>query len=86
MAADRISCRARLSARATARHRSGPARHRWCGATRCAPYGIQLREKAIMHFESSVTSVSWIPWQAVTGPARIPFDRGVTHYDALSEA
>jgi hypothetical protein len=29
-----------------------------------------------------LTSVSWIPWQAVTGPARIPFDRGVTHYDA----
>jgi len=34
-----------------------------------------------MRIESSVTSVSWIPSEAVTGATRIPFERGVTHYD-----
>jgi Cyclic nucleotide-binding domain len=34
-----------------------------------------------MRIESSVTSVSWIPSAAVTGATRIPFERGVTHYD-----
>jgi hypothetical protein len=32
-------------------------------------------------FESSVTAVSWIPSEAITGPSRIPFEFGVTHYD-----
>jgi hypothetical protein len=32
-------------------------------------------------FESSVTSISWIPSEAVTGPSKIPFGLGVTHYD-----
>ena len=32
-------------------------------------------------FESSVTAVSWIPSEAITGPSRIPFEVGVTHYD-----
>jgi hypothetical protein len=32
-------------------------------------------------FESSVTSVSWIPSEAITGPSKIPFGMGVTHYD-----
>ena len=32
-------------------------------------------------FESSVTAVSWIPSEAVTGPSKIPFELGVTHYD-----
>jgi len=34
-----------------------------------------------VRIESSVTSVSWIPSAAVTGATRIPFERGVTHYD-----
>jgi Cyclic nucleotide-binding domain len=34
-----------------------------------------------MRIESSVTSVSWIPSEAVAGVTRIPFDLGVTHYD-----
>jgi Cyclic nucleotide-binding domain len=34
-----------------------------------------------MRFESSVTSVSWIPSEAITGVTRLPFDLGVTHYD-----
>lgn len=32
-------------------------------------------------FESSVTSISWIPSEAITGPSKIPFEIGVTHYD-----
>ncbi|MGN6174671.1 MAG: hypothetical protein ACTHPS_17260, partial [Streptosporangiaceae bacterium] len=34
-----------------------------------------------MRYESSVTSLSWIPSEAVTGGARVAFDSGVTHYD-----
>ena len=32
-------------------------------------------------FESSVTAVSWIPSEAITGLPKIPFELGVTHYD-----
>lgn len=32
-------------------------------------------------FESSVTSISWIPSEAIGGPSKIPFELGVTHYD-----
>lgn len=34
-----------------------------------------------MRIESSVTSVSWIPSGAMTGPLRVPVDLGVGHYD-----
>ena len=34
-------------------------------------------------FESSVTAVSWIPSEAITGPSKIPFELGVTHYDEV---
>jgi hypothetical protein len=34
-----------------------------------------------MRHESSVTSLSWIPSEAVTGGARVAFDSGFTHYD-----
>jgi hypothetical protein len=34
-----------------------------------------------MRIESSVTSLSWIPSEAITGVTRLPFDLGVTHYD-----
>ena len=34
-----------------------------------------------MHVESSVTSISWIPSEAVTGMTKLPFEVGVTHYD-----
>jgi hypothetical protein len=36
---------------------------------------------ATQRFESSVTAVSWIPSEAITGPSKIPFELGVTHYD-----
>lgn len=32
-------------------------------------------------FESSVTAISWIPSDAITGPAKLTFELGVTHYD-----
>ena len=35
----------------------------------------------MQRFESSVTAVSWIPSEAITGPSKIPFEIGVTHYD-----
>jgi hypothetical protein len=35
----------------------------------------------VTRFESSVTAISWIPSEAITGPSKIPFELGVTHYD-----
>lgn len=35
-----------------------------------------------MRYESSVTSISWIPSEAITGSTRVAFDAGFTHYDA----
>ena len=34
-----------------------------------------------MRIESSVTSISWIPSEAVVGVTRIPLEVGVMHYD-----
>ncbi|HAC45248.1 MAG TPA: hypothetical protein DCF65_04180 [Chloroflexi bacterium] len=34
-----------------------------------------------MKFESSVTAVSWIPFEAVKGFLAMPFDMGLAHYD-----
>lgn len=34
-----------------------------------------------MRIESSVTSVSWIPSEAIAGMTKLPFEMGVTHYD-----
>ncbi len=34
-----------------------------------------------MRIESSITSVSWIPSEAIEGLTRVPFDLGVGHYD-----
>jgi len=34
-----------------------------------------------MRYESSITSLSWIPSEAVTGASRLPFDKGIAHYD-----
>src|SRR4029079_10577938 len=36
-----------------------------------------------MRIESSVTSISWIPSEAVKGIAtKVPFEMGIAHYDA----
>ena len=34
-----------------------------------------------MRYESCITSLSWIPSEAVTGSTRMAFDAGFTHYD-----
>ncbi len=34
-----------------------------------------------MRIESSITSISWIPSEAVTGMSKMPFETGVAHYD-----
>ena len=34
-----------------------------------------------MKFESSVTAISWIPFEAVKGFLAMPFDMGLAHYD-----
>jgi len=34
-----------------------------------------------MRITSSVTSVSWIPSEAISGLAKLPFEAGITHYD-----
>lgn len=34
-----------------------------------------------MRIERSVTSISWIPSEAMTGPMRVPMDLGIGHYD-----
>lgn len=34
-----------------------------------------------MRIESSVTSISWIPSEAITGMLKMPFEMGATHYD-----
>jgi hypothetical protein len=34
-----------------------------------------------MRVESSVTSVSWIPREAIEGYTRLPWDLGIAHYD-----
>jgi hypothetical protein len=35
-----------------------------------------------MRYESTATSLSWIPSEAVTGMTKMPFEVGVAHYDA----
>lgn len=35
-----------------------------------------------MRIESAVTSISWIPSEAVEGLTKMPFEQGVAHYDA----
>jgi len=34
-----------------------------------------------MRYQSTTTSLSWIPSEAVTGMTKLPFDSGVAHYD-----
>src|ERR687887_2776151 len=34
-----------------------------------------------MRIESSVTSLTWIPSEAIEGMPKLPFELGLTHYD-----
>src|SRR5437764_8492721 len=42
---------------------------------------VEPPDEAAMRIESSVTSLSWIPSEAIKGMTKLPFERGVTHYD-----
>src|SRR6266550_8497350 len=50
-------------------------------ATLRLPPFAQKRRMSAMRIESSVTSVSWIPSEAIGGIKRAPFDLGPMHYD-----
>src|ERR1700682_2601540 len=45
--------------------------------------GLQVRfvRGQEMRFESSVTSITWIPSEAIKGMTKMPFEIGVAHYD-----
>ena len=34
-----------------------------------------------MRIQSSVTSISWIPSEAIRGVTKLPFEMGLAHYD-----
>ena len=36
-----------------------------------------------IRLESSVTSISWIPSEAIAGVSKVPFELGITHYDEV---
>ena len=46
------------------------------------PRGDSDEAMSTTRYEASVTSLSWIPSEAVRGMTRLPFDVGVTRYDA----
>src|SRR5690348_14053568 len=51
---------------------------------RLYPRGVAVRQLGgglAMRIESSVTSLSWIPSEAISGVMRLPFDLGPVHYD-----
>ncbi|MFN2452502.1 MAG: cyclic nucleotide-binding domain-containing protein [Candidatus Dormibacteria bacterium] len=37
--------------------------------------------RGVMRYESSVTSISWIPSEAIPGVTKMPFEVGLAHYD-----
>src|SRR5256885_1208649 len=43
--------------------------------------GFTDRRELAVRYESSTTSVSWIPSEAIPGMMRLPFDLGPVHYD-----
>ena len=43
--------------------------------------GVCPATMASLRIESSITTVSWIPPEAINGSARLPFDLAVRHYD-----
>ena len=45
------------------------------------PIAQRYEPMARTRHESSVTAISWIPSEAISGLSRIPFELGVTHYD-----
>ncbi len=76
---------ARGTASHTPTHRQAPCP---CAARCTMLPGQALRsgppapaEGSPMRHHGSVTSISWIPSEAITGPVRLPMDVGIGHYD-----
>ena len=38
-----------------------------------------------MRIESSATTITWIPSEAIGGSAKLPFSVGIAHYDQANE-
>ena len=63
--------------------RRGGASHTTSGLlTDCRSPAGAREHHAGMRYESTATSLSWIPSEAVSGMTKLPFDAGVAHYDA----
>lgn len=45
--------------------------------------GDNLTEGRLVRIQSSVTSLSWIPSEAIPGVMKLPFTLGIGHYDAV---
>lgn len=54
------------------------------GSVRCAPFPAATGPGTVVgvRIESSVSSITWIPSEAVTGTTKLPFAAGIAHYDA----
>ncbi len=50
-------------------------------SARAAPEAESTRAKPRRRLESGVTSVSWIPSEAITGIAKLPFELGISDYN-----
>src|SRR5581483_3006238 len=48
---------------------------------RTVPAQLRRAYRRGMRIESSVTSLSWIPSEAIKGMTKMPFEVGVAHYD-----
>jgi hypothetical protein len=48
------------------------------------PLGGQIVTRIVrrMRIEATVTSISWIPSEAVAGATKVPFETGIAHYDS----
>jgi hypothetical protein len=45
------------------------------------PVTAGSEKEATMRIEAAVTSISWIPSEAVAGATKVPFEAGIAHYD-----
>ncbi len=68
---------------AASRAETAPEQHRGSAPGRTGRGGYRVVSRgAAMRHESSITSLSWIPSEAIEGSMRLAFDAGLAHYDA----
>src|ERR1700730_7931561 len=65
----------------SARHTSGPPVTTLVNTDPPVQAGPMTTQTLIRH-EGLVTSLSWIPTEAIEGAQRLAFDSGITHYDS----